>query len=332
MAKGPPRKLTGMSSVPLLVRVSRKTQEALDICSFELVRPDGAALPPFAAGAHIDVETPGGLIRQYSLCNDSSESNRYFIGVLKDAASRGGSIAMHESLKENDVLRISEPRNHFALAQNTKRSLLLAGGIGITPILCMAERLYSTGSPFELHYCSRSPERMAFYDRILAAPFAIDTHMHFDSGHDSQKLNRRAVLESFETDCHVYVCGPPGFIDIVTKTAYQMGWAEEQVHREYFGATVVNSSGDFAFEVRIASTGKTITIRPNETVLAALSAHGIEIPYSCEQGVCGTCLTRLLGGEPAHRDHFLTEQERRLNDQFLPCCSRSKSKLLILDL
>jgi vanillate monooxygenase ferredoxin subunit len=321
-----------MSPVPLLVRVSRKTQEAIDICSFELMRPDGAALPRFAAGAHIDVEAPGGLIRQYSLCNDSSESHRYLIGVLKDPASRGGSVAMHKSLKEGDVLRISEPRNHFALAQSKKRSLLLAGGIGITPILCMAERLSSTGSPFELHYCSRSPERMAFHDRLLAAPFSIHTHMHFDSGHDSQKLNLRAVLESLEIDCHVYVCGPQGFIDIVTKTAWEMGWAEEQVHREYFGATVVNSSGDFEFEVRIASTGKTIIIGPNETVLAALSAHGVEIPYSCEQGVCGTCLTRLLGGEPEHRDHFLTEQEKRLNDQFLPCCSRSKSKLLILDL
>jgi vanillate O-demethylase ferredoxin subunit len=321
-----------MTSVPLSVRVSRKTQEALDVCSFELMLPDGAALPRFAAGAHIDVETPGGLIRQYSLCNDSSESNRYLIGVLKDPASRGGSVAMNESLKEGDTLRISEPRNHFALAQGGKRSLLLAGGIGITPILCMAERLSNTGSPFELHYCSRSRERMAFHDRILAAPFAIHTLMHFDNGHDSQKLDLRAVLENPEIGCHVYVCGPTGFIDVVTKTARELGWTEEQIHREYFAATVLNSSADCEFEVRIASTGKTISIRPSETVLAALSAHGIEIPYSCEQGVCGTCLTRLLFGEPEHRDHFLTEQERRLNDQFLPCCSRSKSKLLILDL
>jgi vanillate O-demethylase ferredoxin subunit len=321
-----------MTSVPLSVRVSRKTQEAVDICSFELTHPDGLALPRFAAGSHIDVETPGGLIRQYSLCNDSSEKNRYLIGVLKDAASRGGSVAMHRTLKEGDRLRISEPRNHFALAQSAQRSILFAGGIGITPILCMAERLCNTGSPFELHYCSRSRERMAFYDRIIASPFAEQTHMHFDDGPDAQKLDLRAVLQNPEISCHIYVCGPTGYIDFVTKTAHELGWAGEQVHREYFGATVIASSADFEFEVRIASTGETIAVRPHETVLSALSAHGIEIPYSCEEGVCGTCLTRLLHGEPEHRDHFLTEQERLRNDQFLPCCSRSKSKLLILDL
>lgn len=321
-----------MTAVPLSVRVSRKTQEAIDICSFELMRPDGVALPRFAAGAHIDVETPGGLIRQYSLCNDSRENNRYLIGVLRDAASRGGSRAMHASLKEGDLLRISEPRNHFALAQSAKRSLLLAGGIGITPILCMAERLSNTGSPFELHYCCRSRERMAFYDRILGAPFAKHTHMHFDNAHEAQQFDLCSVLGDLDIGCHVYVCGPAGFIDVVTKTARELGCPEGQIHREYFNATLVTGNSALEFEVRIASSGKTIPVRSNETVIAALSAHGIEIPYSCEQGVCGTCLTRVLQGEPEHRDHFLTEQERRLNDQFLPCCSRSKSKLLVIDL
>ncbi len=146
----------------LQVRVARKSAEATDIATFELVAEGGAPLPPFSAGAHVDVQVPGGLTRQYSLCNDPAESHRYLIGVLKDPASRGGSSAMHAQVNEGDTLTISAPKNHFPLAANATKSLLLAGGIGVTPILCMAERLAAIGAPFEMHYCTRSPERTAF--------------------------------------------------------------------------------------------------------------------------------------------------------------------------
>jgi vanillate O-demethylase ferredoxin subunit len=155
----------------LSVRVARKSIEAEDICSLELVSADGAPLPAFAAGSHVDVQLPGGPTRQYSLCNDPAETHRYLIAVLRDARSRGGSAAVHERVKVGDTLVISAPKNHFALAHDASSHLLLAGGIGVTPLLCMAERLAHAGADFEMHYCTRSPARSAFRQRIAVAPF-----------------------------------------------------------------------------------------------------------------------------------------------------------------
>ena len=163
----------------IAVRVARIRQEAIDIRSFELVSTDGSVLPGFSAGSHLDVETPGGITRQYSLCNDPAEGHRYLIGVLQDPNTRGGSRSTHEQIQEGDVLRISTPKNHFALAHGAKHSLLPAGGIGVTPILCMAERLSITDAEFQMQYCAREPERMAFHSRILGSKFASRVKMHF---------------------------------------------------------------------------------------------------------------------------------------------------------
>src|SRR5579863_2733222 len=182
--------VTGGGSVSSLrVRVARKIVEAVDICTFELVSADGSSLPAFSAGSHLDVYLPSGLTRQYSLCNDPAESHRYLIGVLKDPVSRGGSKAMHEEIKEGDLLKVSIPRNHFALAHEAGKSLLLAGGIGVTPILCMAERLAALGREFEMHYCTRSKERTAFCERIKRSAFASKVQFHFDDGEPQQKLD-----------------------------------------------------------------------------------------------------------------------------------------------
>ena len=315
----------------LAVQVVRKVQEAQDIASFELARAGGAPLPAFSAGSHIDVQVPGGLTRQYSLCNDSGEQHRYRIAVLRDPASRGGSIAMHDAVHEGDVIHISEPRNHFPL-HHASRSLLFAGGIGVTPLLCMAQRLATIGADFTLHYCTRSPERTAFLEEISAAPFAGRVQFHFDSGPPEQKLDAKALLATPEAGTQLYVCGPPGFIEHVVGTAKASGWASEQIHLEYFGAAPQDTSGDRAFEVRIASTGKTYTVAAGQSVVKALQEHGVEILTSCEQGVCGTCITRVLDGEPDHRDMYFTEEEKAKNDQFTPCCSRARSKALVLDL
>lgn len=167
------------------VTVLSRNDEALGICSFELTRPDGQPLPPFTAGAHIDVHLPDGLIRQYSLCNAPNEHHRYLIGVLNDPASRGGSRALHEQIKPGAQLRISEPRNLFPLAENSRRTLLFGGGIGITPILCMAEQLTLEGADFELHYCIRSAERGAFIKRLRQSPFAERVTLHLDEQPDT---------------------------------------------------------------------------------------------------------------------------------------------------
>ena len=193
-----------MSTAPTLqVRVARKAQEALDIVTLELVATDGRALPAFSAGSHVDVMLPGGITRQYSLCNDPTETHRYLIGVLRDPSSRGGSLAVHDSLQEGDVLQISTPRNHFGLAHEAKKHLLLAGGIGVTPILCMAERLAMTGADFEMHYCTRSLERTAFHQRITASGFAPKVHFHFDDAAAEQKLDTAALLAAPASGVHL---------------------------------------------------------------------------------------------------------------------------------
>lgn len=316
----------------LRVRVASRQVEAQDICSLELVPVEGCELPSFTAGAHVDVHLPGGLVRQYSLCNRPGETHRYQIGVLRDAASRGGSQAVHDALHEGTELHISTPRNLFALSDNAPHHLLLAGGIGITPLLAMAEYLSTQGASFELHHCTRSRDRTPFVPRITAASYASQAHHHFDDGDAAQKLDIAATLAKAPIGTHLYVCGPQGFMDAVLNAGRAAGWPEERLHREYFAAAPVDHSSDGSFEMEIASTGRVIPVRADQTALAALLEAGLDIPMSCEQGVCGTCLTGVKAGKPDHRDQYLTEEEREACDQFLPCCSRASSPRLVLDL
>ncbi len=312
----------------LQVKVLSRQEEAEGIASFELVRADGGALPPFSAGSHIDVHLPGGLVRQYSLCNDPHEAGHYRIGVLRDAGSRGGSIAMH-AVQAGQVLTISEPRNHFPL-HTAPHTVLLAGGIGVTPLLCMAQRLVRLGASFELHACNRALARSAFLEELKALGERF--HLHLDDGEAAQKIDLPAVLKAAPAGSRLYLCGPAGFIEWARQTAQDQGWPAEQVHLEYFGAAPQDSAGDQAFDVRLASTGQTYRIPADQTLTQALQAQGVDILVSCEQGVCGTCLTRVLEGQCEHRDHYLTDEEKAAHDQFTPCCSRARSPLLVLDL
>lgn len=315
----------------LTVKVLRKAQEAQDIASFELGRADGGPLPAFSAGSHIDVHLPGGLVRQYSLCNAEGDSHHYRIAVLRDPATRGGSAGMHDQVQQGDELTITEPRNHFPLV-HAPRTVLLAGGIGITPLLSMAQRLAAVGADFTLHYCTRSAARTAFRDEITASRYADRVQFHFDDGPDSQKLQLAHAFGPPDAGTHVYVCGPTGFIDAVVAAAKGAGFAPEQIHLEYFGAAAQDTSGDRAFDVRIASTGQVVRVDAKQTVVQALAAQGVEILTSCEQGVCGTCITRVLDGECDHRDLYFTDEEKARHDQFTPCCSRARSSVLVLDL
>lgn len=314
------------------VIVTRKTCEAEGIFSFELARADGAALMPFSAGSHIDVHLPSGVIRQYSLCNHPDEQHRYQIGVLLDPATRGGSQAMH-ALEEGSALRISEPRNLFALAHGAHRSLLFAGGIGVTPILCMAERLAQISAAFELHYCGRSAATVAFVERIQGSAFAQQAHVHLDDQPET-RLDAARVLRDYREGDHLYVCGPGGFMAFILEQAHQAGWPPESLHREYFAAQpqAQAAAEPGSFEVMLASSGQCLSVPANLSVAQVLLEAGIDVPLSCEAGICGTCLTRVLEGEPDHRDMFMTPAEQALNDQFTPCCSRSKSPRLVLDL
>ncbi|ANN65534.1 PDR/VanB family oxidoreductase [Bordetella bronchialis] len=320
-----------MSMNSLTVRVARKQLEADDIRSFELVDPQGGELPPFAAGAHIDVHLPDGMTRQYSLCNDQAERHRYRIAVLREAESRGGSHAMHDQVREGDLLRIGAPRNLFALEESATRHLLLAGGIGVTPLLSMAQRLAAIGADFALHYCTRSVARTAFRQELMASAYAGRVHFHLDAGAAEQRLDLDAVCRP-ASGTHLYVCGPKGFMDAVLGAARERGWPQERLHYEFFtaGQTPVRDDGGFA--VKLARTGRLVEVPADRSVVHALYDAGVEIPVACEQGICGTCVTRVLEGEPDHRDLFLTPEEHARNDQFTPCCSRARTPLLVLDL
>lgn len=305
-------------------------QQAQDILSFDLAREDDAPLPAFSAGAHIDVHLPDGLIRQYSLCNHPQERHRYQIAVLQNSDSRGGSRAMH-GLQQGVRLSISEPRNLFPLQHDAKRHLLMAGGIGITPILCMAERLSHTGGDFTLHYFARSAQQAAFVERLQQSPFADRVHLHFDEGDPSKRPDTAALIGSPQAQAHLYVCGPGGFMEHVLDSARNLGWGGDNLHREYFSAAADDQPQE-GFEIQLASNGDVLQVPEGVSVVEVLRGIGVDIPVSCEQGICGTCLTRVLEGEPDHRDLFLTEDEQAANDQFTPCCSRSKSARLVLDI
>jgi vanillate O-demethylase ferredoxin subunit len=316
----------------LPVRLVRKDAETRDICTFELQALDGSPLPAFEAGAHIDVALPGGPVRQYSLCNPPGETHRYEIAVLRDARSRGGSVGMH-ALCAGQVLNISAPRNHFPLAGGARHHVLFAGGIGVTPLLSMAHALAARGASFELHYCTRSPSATAFRQRIADSALAAHTVFHHDDGPAARRLDAQALLSSPALQgAHLYVCGPAGFMDWVLAAGRAAGWGEDRLHREYFAAAPIDPGADGAFEVQIASTGQVLAVPADQSVTAALARHGIEVFTSCEQGVCGTCVLRVLEGTPDHRDMYLTDDERALNDRFTPCCSRARSARLVLDL
>lgn len=316
----------------LNVKVRARKQEAEGICSFELAHVDAQELPPFSAGAHIDVHVAPGLVRQYSLCGDPAERKFWRIGVLLDPASRGGSSAMHEKFTAGEVLRVSPPKNLFELVDNAAHSVLIAGGIGVTPILAMARQLQRQGRPFELHYCARSPERMAFRDEIRASAFADNARMYFSDA-STAPFDAAAALRDAPAGAHLYVCGPAGFMDHVLTSARSSGWSEERLHREHFSAAaVVDPSGDQPFRLHLHRTGATLDVPAGVSALQVLLDHGIDVNYSCEAGVCGSCMTSVLEGTPDHRDTCLMDAERAENNVFTPCCSRSKTPTLVLDL
>lgn len=317
---------------PLELWVRQIRHEAAGIHSFELCAPDRAPLPPFSAGAHIDVHLPDGLVRQYSLSNDPSETHRYVIGVLKDVNGRGGSLRVHEVLKVGGTVRVSRPRNHFELQPGQTSALLLAGGIGITPLKSMAHSLLQAGTPFELHYCARSSELAAFTEELTAlnhrAPGAA--RWHFDNGQVGAGLDLAALLESQPEGTHLYFCGPPGFMKACTQAAAH--WRPGTVHSEHFQAPArteppAPSSGAL---VRLAQSGRELVLPEGGNLLELLTQHGINVPTSCMSGLCGTCKTGYADGEVEHNDFILGDDEKKAC--LTPCVSRVTSQSITLHL
>ena len=309
----------------LTLQVIRRELQG-EVVLLTLAQADGAALPAFTAGAHIDLHLGDDLVRPYSLCGDPCERHHYQLGVLKDSQSKGGSLAVHR-LQEGDAIEVSEPRNLFALDEKASHSLLIGGGIGITPMLAMAAELLAAGRSFSLHYCARSRAQAAFIAQLTASAYAPQVHLHFS---DEQRINLDTVLCDVPAGTHVYVCGPTRLMDAVSEQATAQGYAPEQIHQECFSAEV--DTGGQPFEVVAAASGITVQVAANQTIVEALALAGLKVCVSCKQGICGSCLTDVLEGEPDHRDHYLTDEEKADGDQILLCCSRAKSARLIIDL
>jgi vanillate O-demethylase ferredoxin subunit len=271
------------------------------------------------------------MVRQYSLCNSSSERHRYLIGVWKDANSRGGSKALHEAVNVGDALQVSLPRNRFRIPRNIKRAILLARGIGVTPILSIADYLKSKDVPFQLHYVFALMSPGSFRTTIEESVFAESTRYYLEATEQNQLLNPATVLADQPEDTHLFICGADWWLDPIVNTAKQKGWAEERIHVERFTAKLPAPLLDKVFEVKIASTGAVFKIPGDKTVAALLEEKGVKIPTSCEQGLCGTCKVKVLEGEVDHRDKRLSA-EQRAEGFFLACVSRAKGNLLVLDL
>lgn len=314
----------------LEVRVAARRIAADDIVELELVPTSDVPLPAFEAGAHVDVHLASGLVRQYSLHNRPGERHRYCIGVLKDPASRGGSEAVHRDLQVGTVLSISNPRNNFALDADAADSILVAGGIGITPMLSMAHALSDSGKSFSLHYCARARSRAAFAERIAGSGFASNASFYFDDEASTPRFSLKQALEGRAAGAHVYICGPGGFITAVKEQAAALGLPASSVHVEHFGATVPVEGGRFTVVAK--RSGLMAEVGESQTIAQVLAAHGVRVELSCEQGVCGTCLTRVIDGTPDHRDLYQSDEEKAANDMITICCSRSCSSRLVLDI
>ena len=317
---------------PMRARVSAIRRETDEIKVFSLVRTDGKPLAPFTAGAHVSVDLPDGLTRPYSLVNGPAERDAYHIAVKREPNSRGGSRVLHERVAVGDSLGIAGPRNHFPLDRNATRHVLLAGGIGITPLYSMARHLLEAGSDFELRYFTRSPDQTAFHRELSAPEFAGKVAFHYALEAVALRALLRELLRVRPGRAHLYICGPRPFMDLVEDLA-KASWPDDAVHREYFGADPAASSGPrAAFEVELARSRRTIAVSAEKTILEALAEAGVRVVSSCSQGVCGTCITGLLGGAPDHRDAFLSEKERKACDRIMLCVSRAKGERLVLDL
>lgn len=314
-------------------RVAARRNLTEDVIELTLTRADGSALPAFSAGAHLDVEVASGLLRQYSLCS-APAAGEHRIAIQREAAGRGGSIQAHERLQTGSPVRVSEPRNLFPLDEDAQRSLLVAGGIGITPMLSMTHRLVALGRPFDLVYCARSAPRAAFVDELKGAPWADRVTMYFDDDPVRGVFDASALIaHQLASGTHLYVCGPSGFMDHVTASARHAGWTASDIHTEYFTPPAVPTNAhEREFTVALAHSGQRFQVPVGSTIAQVLEDHGVPVSLSCEAGMCGSCITGVVSGVPDHRDSVLTDSEHAANSKITVCCSRSRSAELVLDL
>jgi ferredoxin-NADP reductase len=313
------------------VQVTRITQVASDINLLELTPAEGQELPPFTAGSHIDLHLSNGMIRSYSLSGAPDESGHYLIGVKNEPEGTGGSRFIHEELKIGDELDISGPRNNFALQEEVDHTVLIAGGIGVTPLVSMSLRLENIGKPWELHYAGRHRGSTAFIPELSAFGSMVNFYLRNgaeDPAH-SRRMDIPAIVEAAPPGSHFYCCGPTEMINGFVAATSSL--PPDRVHFERF-ANDQPIDKDGSFTVILKQSGETIEILSGQTILDALLERGIDAPYSCMEGICSACETKVLAGIPDHHDMILSADQKAANNVMMICCSRSKTPELVLEL
>jgi tetrachlorobenzoquinone reductase len=309
------------------VRVTAIRYAARDTHLYEFAPLDGKPLPTYEPGAHIDLHLPNGLIRQYSLIRAEPDPSSYSVSVKRDPASRGGSRYVHDELRVGRTLKISAPRNNFPLVEDAGHVVLLAGGIGITPIWCMVQRLHKLGRSFKLYYACRSRADMAFLQALEAVGH---TQFHFDDENGGKVLDIKPIVNEAPRDAHLYCCGPTPMLHAFE--AATADWPRAQIHVEYFTPKPGAEEKKGGFVVELARSGQEFVIPAGKSILQVLLDAGVDVDYSCELGICGACEQRVISGTPEHRDAILTEEEQASNTKVMICCAGCKSDRLVLDL
>ncbi len=311
--------------------VHSRTRLADGILALELVAPDGAALPAFAAGAHIELQLAPELARSYSLANDPAERHRYVVAVQKDANGRGGSAWVHEHLRDGQCVRVDGPRNNFALVETAPDSVLVAGGIGITPLYCMIQRLEAIGKPWKLLYAARSRGNAAYLAEIkaLEANRPGRVQLHFNDERNGRVPDLAAIVAAATQGAHLYCCGPTPMLDAFLAATKHL--PEGNAHVEFFSAAH-EAATDGGYVVELSRSGRRFTIPAGKTILSVLRDAKVDVDYSCEEGTCGACETRVLEGDIDHRDSYLTASEQRSGKKMMICCSGCRGGKLVLDL
>ncbi|WP_430331306.1 PDR/VanB family oxidoreductase [Rhodococcus sp. ACT016] len=309
------------------LEVQRKTDVADGVTLLELRHPEGVSLPEWTPGSHIDVVLQPDLVRQYSLCGDPADTGAWRIAVLREPDGRGGSQYVHDKVDTGDSIRVRGPRNNFEL-RPASRYIFIAGGIGITPILPMVAAAHAAGSEWTLTYGGRRRGSMAFVEELTTRyPDRVKVCAQDVAGHP----DFAAILGSPQPDTLVYCCGPAGLLDAVTEMCER--WPAGTLHVERFAAMELGDPlRSEEFEVELALSGKTVTVPPGTSILEAVTAAGVQVLSSCQEGTCGTCETSVLGGTVDHRDSLLTAEEQAANDTMMICVSRAACPRLVLDL
>ncbi len=316
----------------LEARVAEIATVARDTNLYTFRRADGAALPPYQPGAHIDVHLPNGLLRQFSLVVPNADPGSYVVGVKRDENSRGGSRYMIDEMKVGDEIKISAPRNNFPLVEDAEHVTLFAGGIGITPIWCMVQELQARKRSWTLHYACRSRADMAFLEALQKLDPAC-VHLHLDDEAGGKFLDLAAAMAAVPANAHLYCCGPNPMLK-----AFEAATAARPrnlVHVEYFTPKEDAAGGENklgGFWVELARSGEEYFIPEGKKVLEVLFEAGVDVDYSCELGICGACETKVISGIPVHHDSILSEEEQAANDKVMICCCGCKSERLVLDM